>query len=497
MILVQIILAPIVMSVVALSLGKRLAHKTGWLAFIVFLYTMMLSLSATTRFLNGEHLVEIYEWSPNVGLFLGLRADGLSIPLVLTISLLSMAISVYSVPYMKNKIAHRKSEYGVYYAFYLLFVASMQGVVLSTNLIEFFIFYELMLIPSYFLIAKWGYGEREKIGLMYFLWTHAGALILLIGILSTYAVVGSFDIYEIPRLIEQAKLPMEMAMTISIFMFLGFFIKMALFGFHIWLPHVHAEAPTPISSLLSPAMIGIGGYAVIRTTITFFPSVSPLVKDALSIWALITMVYGGIMALTQDDLKRLLAYSSISQMGYILLGISSHNVVGVSGSMFHYISHGTCKALLFMIAGAIILQAEGLRSVRKLGGLASNMPITATAAIVGFFGMMGIPPLNGFHSEWMIFSGMFVAATSNGSVARLAMASGSIFATILTACYGIWTIQKIFFGPRPEYLANVREAPLTVTLPLLALIIITILLGVIPSVITNPLLQTISSIFGG
>lgn len=165
--------------------------------------------------------------------------------------------------------------------------------------------------------------------------------------------------------------------------------------------------------------------------------------------------------------------------------------------MFHYVSHGTCKALLFMVAGEIILQAEGLRSINKLGGLASKMPITTAAAIVGFFGIMGIPPLNGFHSEWMIFSGMFVSAVSNGSIARLIIASGSIIATILTACYGVWTIQRIFFGSRPEYLEGVREAPLTITLPLLALIIITILLGVFPSVIINLLSPTISAIFGG
>lgn len=497
LILTQIILVPIVMSVVVLILGRKLAHNTGWLAFIAFLYTTPLSLIATTQVMNGERLVENYDWAPSIGLAMGLRGDGLSTPLVLTISVLSMAISLYSVPYMRHRIGQRKSEYGAYYAFYLLFAASMQGAVLSTNLIEFFIFYEFMLIPSYFLVAKWGYGEREKIGLMYFLWTHVGALLLLIGILSTYAAVGSFDIYEIPRLVEQVKPPLQTVMAISIVMFVGFFVKMALFGLHVWLPHVHAEAPTPISSLLSPVMIGIGGYATIRTTMAFFPAASELLRDVLSLWALITMVYGGILALTQDDLKRRLAYSSISQMGYILLGISSYNVVGVSGSMFHYVSHGTGKGLLFMVAGAIILQADGLRSIKRLGGLASNMPITAAATIIGFFGIMGIPPLNGFYSEWMIFSGMFTAAVNGGSVARLVMAAGSIIATILTAGYGLLTIQKIFFGPRPEHLENVREAPLTVTLPFLMLIAMTILLGLFPSAVIDPLSRTVSSTFGG
>ena len=490
-------MAPIAVSVIALVLGRRLAHNTGWLAFIVFAYTLLFGVIAATQVTNAGSLVEQYDWAPSLGLVFGLRADGLSAPLILTINILSLVISAYSVPYVKNMIESRRTEYGAYYAFFLLFVASMQGVVLSTNLIELFIFYEFMLIPSYFLIARWGYGERQRIALMYFLWTHAGALLLLIGILSTQAIVGSSDIHEIPRLIAQINPPMETTIAVSALMLAGFFVKMALFGLHIWLPHVHAEAPTPISALLSPAMIGIGGYAALRTTIAFFPAAYELSGEILSIWALATMVWGGIMALAEDDLKRRLAYSSISQMGYILLGISTHDVVGVSGSMFHYVSHGTCKALLFMVAGAIILQADGLRSVKRLGGLASKMPITAAAAIVGFFGIMGIPPLNGFHSEWMILSGTFTEVFHSGSTIRLLTATGSIVAAILTTCYGLWTIQKIFFGPTPEHLEHVKEAPLTVTIPMLALISLTILLGLFPSAVTDALSPAVSSILGG
>ena len=497
LILIQIVLAPIAVSAIALVLGKKLAHNTGWLASAVFLYTMLSNVIAATHVSNGGSLVEEYDWAPSIGLVFGLRADGLSIPLVLAINILSLAVSAYSVPYMKSKIASRKNEYGIYYAFYLMFAASMQGTVLSTNLIQFFIFYEFMLIPSYFLIARWGYGERQKIALMYFLWTHVGALVLLIGILSTYAMVGSWDIYEIPGLIEQIGPPLETTIAISALMLTGLFVKMALFGLHVWLPHVHAEAPTPISALLSPAMIGIGGYAATRTIMAFFPAAYELSSEILSIWALVTMAYGGIMALAEDDLKRRLAYSSISQMGYILLGISSYDVVGVSGSMFHYVSHCTCKALLFMVAGTIILQADGVRSIKRLGGLASNMPITAAAAVVGFFGIMGMPPLNGFHSEWMILSGTFARVFHSGSTASLLVAGGSIIATILTTCYGLWTIQKIFFGPRPEYLEDVKEAPLAATLPMLALIALTILLGLFPSAVIDSLSPVISSILGG
>jgi len=162
--------------------------------------------------------------------------------------------------------------------------------------------------------------------------------------------------------------------------------------------------------------------------------------------------------------------------------------------MFHYISHGMCKGLLFLVAGSIILQAGGLRSIKALGGLASNMPVTTAAALIGFLGIMGVPPLIGFQSEWMLFSGVFQEAIAHGSLVRLVTAYVSIIATILTACYSLWTIRRIFFGPRPEYLEHVKEAPPEVTLPLIILSIITILLGVFPTTVSSILIPTVSSI---
>ncbi len=495
-ILLQIVLVPVVASVVIYVLSKRFAHRIGWAAFAAVFYTTLLSLVVATRVTGGEPLVEVYDWAPSMSLCFGLRADGLSLPLVLTINILSATISVYSIPYMKEKIGGKRKEYGVYYALYLLYTAGMVGAVLATNLIEFFLFYEFMLIPSYFLIVQWGYGARERIAFMYFIWTHLGALALLAGILSTYGIVGSLDIYEIPMLLKQANPSFESTVGISVLMLIGFFVKMAVFGLHVWLPHAHAEAPTPISALLSPAMIGIGGYATVRITLMFFPAVFEAFGTILSVWALATIIYGGMMALAQDDLKRLLAYSSISQMGYMLLGISSHSVLGVSGSMFHYVSHATCKGLLFMAAGSIILQAGGLRSIKVLGGLASKMPITTMAALIGFLGIMGIPPLNGFQSEWMLFSGVFQEAITSGSVSRLITAYTGIIATILTACYSLWTIRRVFFGKRPDYLEHVQEAPREVTVPLLVLSIATVLLGVFPTIISRILLPTVATIMG-
>lgn len=491
--LYQIVLIPLVASPITYLAGRKLAHKTGWVAFTFLLYTTALAFLALFSIRDGMALVETYGWAQELGLSIGLRADGLSLPFVLTICILSAAISIYSIPYMKHRVGSSSREYGAYFALYLLYSAGMLGAILSTNLVEFYLFYELMLIPSYFLIAQWGYGERERIALMYFLWTHIGALALLVGIASTYTFTHSFDIYAIPSIIAGEQVSLEFLKWVSLAMFLGFFTKMAVFGLHIWLPHAHAEAPTPISALLSPAMIGIGGYATVRITFTFFPDVFEALSVYLAFWALVTIIYGGMMALAQDDIKRLLAYSSISQMGYILFGISSQNALGMSGSMFHYVSHGLGKGLLFMVAGAIILQTNGLRSIKKMGGLASKMPITTLSAIIGFMTIMGAPPLSGFQSKWMLFTGVFQNALEHGSLTSLLMALLGMAATSLTVGYGIWTIKRVFFGQRLENLENVKEAPLTITLPLLALTLITVFLGIYPEVITNLLVPTLRS----
>ena len=315
------ILVPIVVSIIVYVAGGKLAEKSGWISFTALCYTLLLCLMVAAQTSDGRILVENYEWAPNINLNLTLQVDGLNIPVIFTIILLSTAVSVFSIPYMKHRIGGQRKEYGLFYALYLIYAAGMIGTTLTTNLLSFYIFYELMLIPSFFIIIKWGYGEREKIGLIYFLWTHIGALTLLAGILSLYAVSGSFNLLEVSAYLSQSNLSPQFLLVVAIAMSFGFFVKMAIFGVHIWLPHAHAEAPAPLSALLSPAMIGIGGYALVRIVLTLFPNILESIGTVLMVWALITIVYGSLMALTQSDIKRLLAYSSMSQMGTCSLAL--------------------------------------------------------------------------------------------------------------------------------------------------------------------------------
>jgi NADH-quinone oxidoreductase subunit M len=394
------------------------------------------------------------------------------------------------MPYMAHRLGKESKEYGTYFALYLLYSTGMIGAVLATNLIEFYLFFELMLIPSYFLIARWGYGDRDRISFMYFMWTHLGALALLAGILTLWVVSGTFDLSAL----ASALIPEPYRFWITITILMGLLVKMAAFGVHIWLPHAHAEAPTPISALLSPAMIGIGGYAIVRILMTISPELIGAISFQLSIWALITMVYGALMALVQDDIKRLMAYSSISQMGYILLGIASVQVQGVSGSMLHYLSHGMGKGILFMVAGIIIVQAHGTRSISKLGGLARKMPVTATAALIGFLTILGVPPTSGFISEFLIFLGLVNSAMHPLILQKLIVSIGAVISTALTAGYTLWTMKRVFFGHLPAEMAEVVEPQLTMTGPLVALAVTAILLGILPDLVLGGILAQISSL---
>ena len=484
--LLQILLVPLTFVFITYFAGLRWGRHVGWISFFPLAYSAIITLSVG---LNGG-AVEYYVWRP-IGLF-GLNADGLSIPILFTIALLCALISLYSMSYMAHSIGEDKAQFALYYSLLLLYSIGMMGAVLATDLIEFYLFFELMLIPSYFLIAKWGSGDRDKISFMYFLWTHIGALAVLAGILSIGYFTGTFDLQSIVG----SSIPENIRLFIMCLMTVGFLVKMASFGLHIWLPHAHAEAPTPISALLSPAMIGIGGYAIVRIVMTVLPSAFMEISTLLTVWAVVTMFYGGAMALVQDDLKRLLAYSSISQMGYILLGIASFQTLGVSGAMFQYVTHGLGKGVLFMVAGAIMMQSDGLRSIGKMGGLAARMPVTATAAIIGFLTIMGIPPTTGFVSEFLIFAGSFHEAFHVGSSMLIALSLLGVISTALTAGYSLWAIRRIFFGPLPSELVNVKEAPWTITAPILVLCAFSVLIGIFPDIVERLLFPAVRMIVG-
>ncbi|GAB6147664.1 complex I subunit 4 family protein [Stetteria hydrogenophila] len=398
--------------------------------------------------------------APGLGT-VALALDALSAPVVFGVSLVTAIVALYSVPYMRVRLEELKREgseppgMGVYFLLYNLFAASMLGMALSTNLVEFYVFMELTLVASFLLIAYYGYGERGRIALLYFIWTHVGAVILLAGIVYYGIKAGTFDYLSVPSLEPVVVEPLlgGAAKTVAALMLAGLFVKMAVVGVHMWLPYAHAEAPTPISALLSPNLIGLAGYAAARFVASAFPGVLLSWRDALVALGFATIVYGGLVALTQVDFKRLLAYSSVSQMGYILVGVGSMTKMGIAGAMLFYLSHAVGKAILFMTAGVFIATLHGLRDIRRMGGLARLYPKTAAAALFGFLSLTGTPPAPGFWAELLILLGLLsVYGGSSGSF--LLAAAALLLALSVTAAYSFITMKRVFYG-RPR----VEEAP--------------------------------------
>jgi proton-translocating NADH-quinone oxidoreductase chain M len=398
-------------------------------------------------------------------------------------------LATHISPEMKQYV---NTQVGLYFALYLAFSMGMLGTVLATNLIEFYVFFELMLVPSFFLIAFYGYGARKRIALMFFFWTHVGAVVLLLGLLAMGFFAGGFDYDTVKSNVN--KIPANWMSIIIFSLVVGLGVKLAAFLLHIWLPYAHAEAPTPVSALLSPAMIGIGAYGLLRLWLELLTGNYTQYSIYINIWGLATMIYGGAMALMQDDVKKVLAYSSISQMGYILFGIGSESILGITGGALFYVTHGLGKAILFMMAGSIILQT-GTRSMSKLGGLAGNMPYTAVISMIGALTIIGIPPTSGFMSEWILFGGVLQTALSQSDPTRVVLFGFGILTTVLSSAYILWMYKRIFFGKIPERLVNVKDSSAYITATMAVLAGLTLLLGVYPDPILNPITNYVESVF--
>ncbi|MDQ3983750.1 MAG: NADH-quinone oxidoreductase subunit M [Thermoproteota archaeon] len=541
---------PLLSSPVSYILAKKAGvTATTWFSFgVLAISTGLIFIPALTLTSGQSAYVESYPWS-QFGNF-GLRLDGLSLPFALIIYILCTVLALYSKPYMIHKIMedaeshagggggeqhssglsnrrisggtgdhggsstyysdsskmevasqvsseidkkkYLNSQMGLYFALYLAFSMGMLGTVLATNLIQFYVFFELMLVPSFFLIAFYGYGARRRIALMFFFWTHVGAVVLLLALLSMGFFAGGFDFDTIRA--NASQIPVQWMSIIVFALVVGLGVKLAALLLHIWLPYAHAEAPTPVSALLSPAMIGIGAYGLLRLWLELLTGSYAEYSLYINLWGLATIIYGGAMALMQDDIKKVLAYSSISQMGYILFGLGSESVLGITGAVMMYVTHGLGKAILFMMAGSIILQT-GTRSMSKLGGLAGKMPYTAVITMIGALTIIGIPPTSGFMAEWILFNGVLQTGVNHWDSLRVAAFGIGILATVLSSAYILWMYKRIFFGKISEEHIHVRDSSKYITVTMAVLAAITLIIGVYPDLFLNPIIGYIQGIF--
>lgn len=451
--------------VVAMLPPKR--QRAAGRVALVALLTSISSLALARR--SGSNILIELPWIPSMSVSLCLRLDPIAMPFLVNTLGVALAAAWYAQDYFA-----RVERAPLCYGLFLAFIGSMIGTVLAGDVILFFGFWELLLISSSLLLAGWGDGENVGgVTVKYFVYTQAGSLLVLIAIVWLIATTGHTNLSEISAgLVDVA--PAALSWVAGLFI-AGFAVKLAIAPLHTWLPDAHSIAPMPVTVLLAAAMLSMGAYGILRYPIMLLgaEAVAPL-QTPLMVIALVSQVYGALMSLASRDIKRLVAYSSVSQMGYVLFGLATLTPHGMAGGVLHVISHGILKAALFMSVG-LVIWGTGRRRLDHLGGLLTKMPGTSVCLALTTIAMAGLPPFVAFHDEWMILEGGLLSDHPIVSYAEF-------LSPLLTAAYGLWLTVRVVLGVFPEG-ANVSPVPRSMRWSTYALVTLALLLGLFPSML--------------
>jgi NADH-quinone oxidoreductase subunit M len=478
-----VLLVKLAASIFLFVLGGRMKRRAPWIALAASLVSMGLFIAYLPILESGANTPLDLNYLPGMGIRLSLDIDWLSFPFLLTEEFVTIFAVIYALGYIpSDRRVH------LFYASLLLFSAGMSGTTLANDVFLFYFFWELMLIASAFLIVHWGTGQkRNAVALKYFIITHLGSLFVLIAFVMLYSRTGldHFSSLTTAFQMDAASIPL-----IGSLFLIGFGIKMAVVPFHIWLPDTHSEAPMPVTIMLAAAMLSMGTYGILRFPMGF------LTLDQFALFSLPMMVvgvvseiYGAVMALVENDIKRIIAYSSVSQMGYILFGLGTLTYSGIMGATLHVIYHAVVKALLFCCVGWIML-AFSRRDINTLTGLGKRTPLLTASAVVGALAMTGVPALAIFNSEWLIFSSGFQTPYTGLAILE-------ILASILTAAYLLRFIGRIFFMPENGNHVELGNVPLSVKIATISLVILTLIAGLFPSPLFDRVANEIPLILGG
>jgi NADH-quinone oxidoreductase subunit M len=469
-ILLWVLFTPLAGSMVLLLIPKENKEAIRWVANIFATLGMVVALPLIPWFwaVKGEpgfHFVvgSPSNWIPSIGAGFILGIDGISFLMVMLTVLLG-AISILS---SWNAIQERTKEY---YAWFLALQTGMLGVFMALDLFLFFVFWEVMLVPMYLLIGIWGGPRRIYAAIKFFLYTLVGSVLMLLGILylffNHHAQTGIYT-FALEALYQTS--PM-LALSAQIWLFLAFFvafaIKVPMFPFHTWLPDAHVEAPTAGSVILAGVLLKMGTYGFVRYSLPLFPGASSdsRVVAWVVVLSLIAIIYGGLVCLMQKDMKKLVAYSSVSHLGFCTLGIFALNHLGLSGSVLQQVNHGISTGALFLIVG-VLYDRRHTRMIADYGGISHVMPVYATITLIMFMSSMGLPLLNGFIGEFTILYGAFMV--------NWTWAAWAVLGVILAAAYLLWLYQRVFFGPvtnpKNEKLPDLSAREIVLFAPLVAL----------------------------
>ena len=469
-----ILFAPLVGAILLLFVPKENKDAIRWIANIFALAGFLVSLPLVPAFwaVRGESGFKFLEgaannWIPSIGAGYVLGIDGISFLLIMLTTLLGWISILSSWTAIENRVKE-------YYIWFLVLQTGMLGVFMALDFFLFFVFWEAMLVPMYLLIGIWGGPRKLYAAIKFFLYTLAGSVLMLLGILFLYfhhhAVTGVYT-FSLEALYQTApKIYSDYGPYAATLLFLSFFfafaIKVPMFPFHTWLPDAHVEAPTAGSVILAGVLLKMGTYGFIRFSLPFFPDVlaHTKVRSWMIVLSIIAILYGALVSLMQKDMKKLVAYSSVSHLGFCTLGIFVLTPLGLSGSVLQQINHGISTGALFLIVG-ILYERRHTREIAEYGGISKVMPVYATITMIMFLSSMGLPLLNGFVGEFTILQGTFMEKWQWGAWA--------VPGVILAAAYLLWLYQRVFFGtvtnPKNEKLQDLTPREVATFVPLLVL----------------------------
>ena len=490
-----LVFSPLLGIVILLLIPKTQEYWLKFVGFVATLPALILSLSAFFQYRSGA---DLHKWDESLNwisfknaiqygdLFsikyeLGL--DGLSLVLLVLAAIISTLAAIASIQI--------KKEWKGYFILFLLLEIGMLGVFAAENLFLFFLFFELTLIPTFFLIGKWGYAEKEKAAYSLLIYNGLGSAILLLVIIVLFARTGTTNIEALQTMmtsdnhqfVSSISEPLKYGLLTALLIAFG--IKLPIFPLHTWMVRVHVQAPPSIVMIHSGLLLKIGAYGLIRFGIGIFPDQFQEIALLLAVLGVINLLYGAFLALIQTDFKMVLAYASISHMGVVLIGLGAFNEAGIQGAIFQVVSHGLISALLFFLVG-VFYERTKTTEIPSLGGMAKAMPITAGFLLAGAMASLGLPGMSGFISEFLAFLGLFREQPILGAIGALGM--------ILTAVYTLVKVLGITYGNAKRDWTGARDLHSVEYVPAVVLTGLIVLIGVYPTILSEPLKSALDTI---